>query len=72
MNPPTRILAVDTTGEHGSIALAEDARLIEEVALASSDGFAHVLFGALEQLLARHGLDWKTIDVFASASVWRR
>jgi tRNA threonylcarbamoyladenosine biosynthesis protein TsaB len=68
MNPPTRILAVDTTGEHGSIALAEDARLIEEVALASSNGFAHVLFGALEQLLARHGLDWKTIDVFASAS----
>lgn len=68
MNQPTRILAVDTTGEHGSIALAEDARLIEEVALESSDGYAHVLFGALEQLLARHGLDWKTIDVFASAS----
>jgi tRNA threonylcarbamoyladenosine biosynthesis protein TsaB len=68
MNQPTRILAVDTTGEHGSIALAEGAGLIEEVALESSDGFAHVLFGAMERLLARHALDWKTIDVFASAS----
>ena len=63
-----RILAVDTTGDCGSIALAEDARVVEEVALESPDGFAHILFGEMEKLLARRGLDWKSIDLFASAA----
>ena len=63
------ILAVDTTGESGSIALVTaDGRVIEEVALESADGFAHVLFVAIEQLLARHGIAVNDIDVFASAS----
>ena len=64
----SRILAVDTTGDGASIALAEDARVVEEAALESADGFAHVLFGEMEKLLARHGLDWKAIDVFAAAA----
>ena len=63
-----RILAVDTTGERGSIALVADGALIEEVALDSTDGFAHVLFGAIEGLLASHSLNVRDIDVFASAS----
>jgi tRNA threonylcarbamoyladenosine biosynthesis protein TsaB len=63
-----RILAVDTTSECGSIALIENTMLVEEAPLESRDGFAHVLFGEMERLLARHGLDWKAIDVFASAS----
>jgi tRNA threonylcarbamoyladenosine biosynthesis protein TsaB len=63
------ILALDTTGESGSIALvAADGSLIEEVALESPDGFAHVLFVAIEQLLARHGITVNDIAVFASAS----
>jgi tRNA threonylcarbamoyladenosine biosynthesis protein TsaB len=62
------ILAVDTTREIGSIALAEGDRVMEEVALESPDGFAHILFGEMEKLLARHGLDWRSIDVFACAS----
>ncbi len=63
-----RILAVDTTGDHGSIALAEDAKVVEEAALESPDGFAHVLFGEMERMLARRGLDWKSIDIFAAAA----
>jgi tRNA threonylcarbamoyladenosine biosynthesis protein TsaB len=63
------ILAVDTTGESGSIALvAGDGRVIEEVILESPDGLAHVLFVAIEQLLARHGIAVNDIEVFASAS----
>jgi tRNA threonylcarbamoyladenosine biosynthesis protein TsaB len=63
-----RVLALDTTGESGSIALVENGQLIEEVALESPDGFAHVLFVEIERLLDRHQLALKDIDVFAAAS----
>jgi tRNA threonylcarbamoyladenosine biosynthesis protein TsaB len=63
-----KILAVDTTSEHGSIAIVEDDRVIEEAALQSGDGFAHVLFGEIENLLVRNGLRLADIDGFASAS----
>jgi len=62
------ILAIDTTSEHGSIALAEGGRVLEEVALSSPDGFAHLLFGAIEELLARDRLTIRDIDRFAAAS----
>ena len=64
----SRILAVDTTGESGSIALVADGRVIDEIALDSPDGFAHVLFAAIEQMLAKHSLSVRDINVFASAS----
>lgn len=63
-----RILAVDTTGEFGSLALLEDERVIEEVPLHSPEGFGHVLFPEIERLLARHGLGLDRMDGFASAS----
>jgi tRNA threonylcarbamoyladenosine biosynthesis protein TsaB len=61
-------LAIDTTGEFGSIALVGELGVIEEVALDSPDGFAHVLFGEIEGLLARHGVGIEKVDAFASAS----
>ncbi len=64
----SRILAVDTTGEFGSIALVVDGEVVEEVGLHSPDGFAHVLFGEIENLLGRHTIALRDIDVFASAS----
>ena len=64
----TRILAIDTTGEHGSIALVEDGAVTEEVAIESPDGFAHVVFGEIEALLARHELTLDEIDLFAAAA----
>jgi tRNA threonylcarbamoyladenosine biosynthesis protein TsaB len=62
------ILSIDTTGDIGSLALVDDDRIVEEVELQSPDGFAHVLFSAIEQLLTRHRLTLQQIDAFASAS----
>jgi len=62
------ILAIDTTAEFGSLALCEADRVIEEVAIHSPDGFAHVVFGALQGLLSRHGLPITGIDRIAAAS----
>jgi tRNA threonylcarbamoyladenosine biosynthesis protein TsaB len=63
-----KILAIDTTSELGSIAITDGERIIEETLLQSSDGFSHVLFGELENLLARNNLKLADIDGFASAS----
>jgi len=62
------VLAIDTTGEVGSIALAGERGVLEEVTLDSPDGFAHVLFDAIERLLKRHALDVWQMAAFASAS----
>ncbi len=63
-----RLLAVDTTGEIGSIALVDQRGVLEQVTLHSPEGFAHVLFPAIEDLLARHALTFESLDGFASAA----
>jgi len=62
-----RLLALDTTGEFGSIALVDERGIAEEVTLHSPEGFAHILFGQIGELLDRHGRSLSDIDVFASA-----
>jgi len=62
------ILAVDTTHEHGSLALLRGDQLLEEVALHAPTGFAHVLYRHLAELLDRHGVKPGDIDCFAAAS----
>jgi tRNA threonylcarbamoyladenosine biosynthesis protein TsaB len=62
------LLAVDATGERGSIALLNERNILEEVALHAPDGFAHILFGEMQRLLARHGLTFESLHGFASAS----
>jgi tRNA threonylcarbamoyladenosine biosynthesis protein TsaB len=62
------LLAIDTTGDVGSVALIGERGLIEEVVLNSPDGFAHVLFDEIEHLLERHALNVSQMDAFASAS----
>ncbi len=64
----TLTLAVDTTAAHGSIALADESGVREEVALHAPQGFSHVLFGAIESLLARRNVRLADIDLFAGAS----
>jgi tRNA threonylcarbamoyladenosine biosynthesis protein TsaB len=63
-----RLLALDTTSEYGSIALVEGAELIEEAALHSPEGFAHIVFDEIQNLLKRHRLKLRDLDGFASAS----
>jgi tRNA threonylcarbamoyladenosine biosynthesis protein TsaB len=62
------ILALDTTSEFGSLALASGDQIVEEILLHSPDGFGHILFGHIEQLLARHNVDVNDIACFAAAS----
>jgi tRNA threonylcarbamoyladenosine biosynthesis protein TsaB len=62
------VLAIDTTGAVGSIALVGERGLVEEVTIDSPDGFAHVLFDEIERLLERHALNISQIEAFASAS----
>jgi tRNA threonylcarbamoyladenosine biosynthesis protein TsaB len=64
----TVILAIDTTHEAGSIALARGGAVIEEVPLDEPGGFAHVLYEHLKSLLDRNGVRLEEIDCFAAAS----
>ena len=41
---------------------------MQEVRLDSPDGFAHLLFGEIEALLKRAGIEYRDIEAFASAS----
>jgi tRNA threonylcarbamoyladenosine biosynthesis protein TsaB len=61
-------LAVDTTAEFGSIALAEESGVIEEVLLHETQGFSGSLFGQIEALLARRGVALGDVGLFAGAS----
>ena len=61
-------LAVDTTAEFGSIALADELCVREEALLHAPQGFSQVLFGEIEALLARQRVLLSEIDLFAGAS----
>jgi tRNA threonylcarbamoyladenosine biosynthesis protein TsaB len=62
------ILAVDTTSERGSLALLRGGELLEEAPLDAPTGYSHLLYGALEALLARHAVTLAEIDCFASGA----
>ena len=67
------ILAIDTTGNPGSIALVSEdgssaSMVIEEVQLDSPEGFGQVLFGEIDAMLARAGIGVRDLAAFASAS----
>jgi tRNA threonylcarbamoyladenosine biosynthesis protein TsaB len=62
------ILAIDTTHEAGSMALADSERVIGEAPLDEPEGFAHVLYGHLARLLDKHGVCLEDVDCFAAAS----
>ncbi len=64
----TRILALDTTTEFGSLALLQNGEVIEEILIHSPDGFGHILFGHLDRLLSRHRWRLADINCFAAAS----
>ncbi|HVW11692.1 MAG TPA: tRNA (adenosine(37)-N6)-threonylcarbamoyltransferase complex dimerization subunit type 1 TsaB [Bryobacteraceae bacterium] len=59
-------LAVDTAGEIGSIALADDDRVLGQVRLESPGGFGQMLFGQLEKLLSNCGVRLADVDLYAA------
>lgn len=62
------ILAIDITTAHGSLALAQDGRLLEEFRLDAPTGYGEIIFAAIDSLLVRHGSKIADIDLFATAS----
>ena len=63
-----RVLAVDTTAEFGSIAVAENGVVLDETPLHSPAGFSPVLFGHVERSLKRFSWSVSSIDCFAAAA----
>jgi tRNA threonylcarbamoyladenosine biosynthesis protein TsaB len=64
----SRILAVDTTSDFGSLALLESGVTLQEIPLHSTDGFGHMLFSHMDALLKHHGWKLESVDAFAAAS----
>lgn len=67
------ILALDTTGVYGSIALLGRATphgdgIADEMEIQAPDGFSHVLFGYVEEILRRNHVKLAEVDCFAVAS----
>ena len=64
----SRILAIDTTGTFGSLALVAEGRVVEEALLQSEEGFSRIIHLELGQLLARRAWRLHDIDAFAAAA----
>ena len=61
------MLAADTTAEFGSIALADENGVREEVLVHAPQGFSQVIFGEIEALLERQRVLVSGIELFAGA-----
>ncbi len=62
------VLAIDTSHEFGSLAIASGTETLEEVLLHEPAGFSGTLFDQIEGLLTRHGLRSRQVDLYAAAS----
>ena len=62
------ILAIDTTSEFGSLALADGPNVVEVVPLHSREGFGHLIFQEIVALLDRHNLKLADLEGYAAAS----
>ncbi len=66
MNP--LVLALDTTGPQGGIALARGVEILAERSIDAPDGFAHIIYRYIEELLRERRIALSEIDLFAAAS----
>lgn len=62
------ILAIDTTGPFGSIALRHSAGTMDEMPIEAPDGYAHVLFAHIEEILRRNAARLADVECFAAAA----
>jgi len=63
-----KILALDTTSEFGSVAIRVDGRTVKELTVHAPEGFAHLLFPAIDRTLKQAGVRLAEVDCFAAAS----
>ena len=63
-----RILSIDTTSEHGSLALLAGGEVVGQVERQSKEGFGHLLYLEMERLLATHGWQLASVDCVAAAA----
>lgn len=61
-------LAIDTTGEFGSLALVHGNVVLEELPLHAPENYDRILFGELDRLLKRHSWTLHQVDCFVAAS----
>jgi tRNA threonylcarbamoyladenosine biosynthesis protein TsaB len=61
-------LAFDTTGEFGSIALADEKAVRAEALVHAPEGFGQVLFPRVQALLETHSISLRNIELLAAAS----
>lgn len=62
------ILALDTTSEFGSVAVQVNGETAAEVTLHSAEGFSHLIFAAVKDVLHMAGVRLERIDRFAAAT----
>lgn len=62
------ILALDTTSDSGSVAVRRDGATVAELSLRSSEGTAHLVFPAIEEVLRVAQVSLTDVDCFAAAS----
>ena len=62
------ILALDTTSEFGSLALRSNGVTIAEHQVYSREGFAHLIFQAIDRICRESEVRFAEIDCFAAAS----
>lgn len=61
-------LALDLTSEFGSLAIRRDNETAIEYPVESRTGFAHLVFPAIEKILAEAGVELSEIDCFAASN----
>jgi tRNA threonylcarbamoyladenosine biosynthesis protein TsaB len=62
------VLALDTTSEFGSLAVRAGGETIADIGLHAPEGFAHLIFPAITNLLKDAGVSLEQVDCFAAAS----
>src|SRR5215471_18602943 len=62
-----RVLAVDTSSEHGSVCVTDNGEVLGEIRLASSVQYSERLFRSIEFLFQHLNFPLNDIDIFAAA-----
>jgi tRNA threonylcarbamoyladenosine biosynthesis protein TsaB len=62
------ILALDLTSEYGSLAIRRNSQTLLEQSIHSPEGFAHLVFSAIDKVLNEAEISLTDVDCFASAS----